>query len=151
MLLLDMAEKHNRYRASEKGATAHREYMRDYMNRWRHKRKESEDYDPEEDRRKWRIQHRRVREAAMDKLGGRTCSNCGCDQFKILEINHILGGGRKALKETQNRQLYRSIVNDKVNLNEYNVLCRVCNALHYVEIVLGIKGHQVAWRGSLIG
>ena len=124
--------------------------LRDYMRAWRLRRKEAQRFDPEEDRRKWRDQHKRVREAAMNKLGGLICSNCGCDQGSILEINHVLGGGRKALKETQNRQLYRAIVNDKVNLNEYNVLCRVCNALHYVGDVLGIKGHQVLWRDSLM-
>lgn len=62
----------------------------------------------------------------------------------------MLGGGRQALKETQNRQLYRAIVNDKVNLNEYNVLCRVCNALRYVGDVLGIRCHRVLWRDSLM-
>lgn len=146
-----MAEKHTRYNQSEKGRSTHREYMRDYMRKWRQRRKEGQQFDPEEDRRKWREQHKRVRESAMEKLGGKICSNCGCDQFSILEINHIFGGGRKALKETQNRQFYRAIVNDKVDLNEYNVLCRVCNALHYVNDVLGVKGHQVLWRGSLIG
>lgn len=146
-----MAEKHTRYNRSEKGKSKHREYMRDYMRAWRERRKGEQRFDPDEDRRKWREQHKRVRESAMEKLGGKVCSNCGCDQISILEINHVFGGGRKALRETQNRQLYRAIVNDKVNLNEYNVLCRVCNALHYVDDVLGIKGHQVLWRGSLIG
>ncbi len=124
--------------------------MRSYMVEWRRKRRESPDYDPEEERRKWREQHRHLREAAMDRLGGRTCSNCRCDNVAILEINHVHGGGRQALKDTQNRKLYRSIVNDKVDLSEYNVLCRVCNALHYVRDVLSIRGHQVTWRGSII-
>ncbi len=145
-----MAEKHTRYNQSEKGKATHREFMREYMREWRKRRKAAQQYDPEEDRRKWREQHRRVREAAIGKLGGNVCANCGCDEVGILEINHILGGGRQALKETQNRQLYRAIVNDKVNLNEYNVLCRVCNALHYVGDVLGIRGHQVLWRDSLM-
>jgi hypothetical protein len=52
------------------------------------------------------------------------------NDFSVLEINHIYGGGRKALKVRQNRQLYRDIMNDKVELSEYNVLCRICNALH---------------------
>lgn len=125
--------------------------MREYMVAWRKRRKESEDFNPEEERRKWREQHQRVREKAMERLGGKVCSGCGCDEFSVLEINHIHGGGRKALKTTQNRQLYRAIMNDKADLNEYNVLCRICNALHYVQDVLGVKGHRVLWRGSLIG
>ena len=146
-----MAENHRRYRATPNGKLKHRDHMREYMVVWRERRKQSPDYDPEEERRKWREQHQRVREKAMERLGGKTCSNCGCDNFSVLEINHIHGGGRQALKTTQNRQLYRAIMNDKVDLNEYNVLCRVCNALHYVQDVLGVRGHQVIWRDSIIG
>jgi hypothetical protein len=145
-----MTEKHNRYRATEKGKLKHREHMREYMIGWRKRRKESADYNPEEERRKWREQHQRVRERAMERLGGKQCSNCGCDEFSVLEINHINGGGRKALKTTQNRQLYRDIVNDKVNLSEYNVLCRVCNALHYVQDILGVEGHKVSGRSRIM-
>ena len=146
-----MAENHRRYRATLNGKQKHRDHMREYMIAWRERRKQSPDYDPDEERRKWREQHQRVRERAMERLGGKTCSNCGCDNFSVLEINHIHGGGRQALKTTQNRQLYRAIMNDKVDLNEYNVLCRVCNALHYVQDVLGVVGHQVLWRDSIIG
>ena len=145
-----MAEKDNRYNASEKGKQKHREFMRGYIIEWRKRRRESADYDQEEERRKWREQHKKVREKAMVRLGGKRCVNCGCDDFSILEINHIKGGGRKALKQTPNRQLYRQIVNDKVDLSEYNVLCRVCNALHYVQDILGIKGHTVSWRGRIM-
>ena len=146
-----MGEAQNRYRATPKGKQKHREQMREYMIAWRKRRKESGNYNVEEERRKWREQHQRVRERAMDCLGGRRCANCGCNDFSVLEINHINGGGRKALKVKQNRQLYRDIMNDRVDLREYNVLCRICNALHYVEEILGVKGHQVLWRDSIIG
>lgn len=141
-----MAEKHNRYRATEKGKRQHREYMRAYMIAYHERRRQSADYDAEEEKRKWREQHQRVRESAMDRLGGRRCVHCGCDVFALLEINHINGGGRMAAKIRQNRQLYRDIVKGQVALNEYNVLCRVCNALHYVQDILGMKGHKVIWQ-----
>ena len=86
----------------------------------------------------------------MEQLGGKQCCNCGCDDFSILEINHINGGGRKALKIASNRQLYLNIVKDRVNLKEYNVLCRVCNALHYVQDILGVEGHKVLWRDRIM-
>ncbi len=146
-----MADKHTRYNRSEKGRQKHKEYMRDYMPAWRARRKAVEGYDQEEERRKWREQHQIVRRRAMEKLGGLNCCNCGCDQFPLLEINHLRGGGRQAMKATQNRKLYRLIANDKIDLDEYNVLCRVCNAMHYVQEILGIQGHTVIWRGSLIG
>jgi len=145
-----VAEKHNRYRATEKGSQKHREYMREYMIAYREHRKQSSDYDVEEERRKWREQHKRVRERAIDILGGRRCAGCGCDEFSLLEINHIKGGGRAASKITQNRQLYRDIVRGKVELSDYNVLCRICNALHYVQDILGVKGHRVMWRRGLM-
>ena len=146
-----MGEAQDRYRATAKGKEKYRVSMREYMIGWRKRRKESEDYNPEEERRKWREQHKRTREKAMERLGGKKCCNCGCNEFSILEINHINGGGRKASKEKQNRQLYRDIVNDKADLSEYNVMCRVCNALHYVRDILGVGGHKVLWRDSIIG
>jgi len=143
-----MAEKHNRYRATAKGSQKHREYMRGYMIAYRERRRQNADYNPEEDRRKWRDQHRQVREAAMERIGGKRCSNCGCDELPILEINHINGGGRAASKVRQNRQLYRDIVKGLVDTSEYNVLCRVCNALHYVREILGVEGHRITWGGD---
>ena len=136
-----MAENHNRYWATENGKLRHREHMRGYMKIYRERQKLSDKYNPDEERRKWREQHTKVREKAMDLLGGRLCANCGCNEFSILEINHINGGGRKELKlrKGSNRQLYHDIVNDRVNLNEYNVLCRVCNALHYVNEILALS------------
>jgi len=141
-----MAEKHKRYRATEKGSRTHREYMREYMTAYRQRRRERGDYDIEVERRKWREQHRRVRERALDILGGKRCANCGCDEYSLLEINHIKGGGRAMLKIRQNRQLYRDIVKGRVELSDYNVLCRVCNALHYIKDILGVEGHQVIWK-----
>jgi hypothetical protein len=141
-----MAEKHKRYRSTEKGSRKHREYMREYMAAYRERRKQSDDYDVDEERRKWREQHRRVRESAMNILGGQRCANCGCDEFRLLEINHLNGGGRASSKTGQRRQLYHAIVKGKAELSDYNVLCRVCNALHYVQDILGVKGHQVKWK-----
>ena len=146
----NMAEKHTRYRATEKGSQKHREYMRDYMIAYRERRKQSSDYDPEEERSKWRAQHKRMREKAIGRLGGRRCADCGCDELTLLEINHIKGGGRAAAKVRQNRQLYREIAGGRVELSDYNVLCRVCNALHYVRDILGVKGHKVIWLGDQI-
>jgi hypothetical protein len=141
----NLAESQKRYRASEKGSQKHREYMREYMLAYRERRKQSSDYNPEEERRKWCEQHHQVREKAIERLGGKLCANCGCDEFNLLEINHINGGGRVAAKVRQSRQLYRDIVSNRVESRDYNVLCRVCNALHYVQDILGVKGHKVTW------
>lgn len=68
------------------------------------------------------------------------------DEVSLLEINHINGGGRAMAKTRQNRPLYRDIAKGRVELSEYNVLCRVCNALHYIQSILGVKGHRVTWK-----
>ena len=146
----NMAESQKRYRATEKGSQKYRDHMREYMIVYRERRKQSNDYDPDEERRKWREQHQRLREKAIAQLGGRRCANCGCDEFSLLEINHINGGGQIAAKTKSHRQLCRDIINGKVELCEYNVLCRICNALHYVQDILKVRGHKVTWRGKQI-
>ncbi len=146
-----MAERQKRYKASEKGRRRCREYMREYMIAYRQRLKESGTIDQQQERLKWRQQHRKVRAEALELLGGKRCANCGCDEFALLEINHVRGGGRAEQKIKTPRQLYRDIVKARVELSDYNVLCRVCNALHYVEEILGVKGHEVIWRRRLIG
>ena len=79
-------------------------------------------------------------------MGGARCNNCGCDVFELLEVNHIKGAGRQELKSKQSRQLYRDIINGQVEQRDYNVLCKVCNTLHYVEALMGVEGFQVKWN-----
>jgi hypothetical protein len=122
---------------------ARREYMKDYM-RLRRKNTAPEIL-RETERRYWRKLKIRV----LDHLGGPRCCNCGCDVIDILEINHINGGGHQELEVVYKgnlKQYYRDILNGKLNKENYNVLCKVCNALHYVEELKGIKGHIVIWN-----
>lgn len=87
---------------------------------------------------------KRLRESAIEKLGCLICVNCGCQVKEILEINHIKGNGRQELKKYQNyHSFFRAIINEKVNIRDYNILCRVCNAKHYIEEKIGIKGYEV--------
>ncbi len=143
-----VAERQRRYKSSEQGRRRCREYMRDYMIAYRKRLKESGIVDEAEERRKWREQHRRLREKAIEILGGTRCVNCGCDEFSLLEINHVMGGGRVEQKIKSPRQLCRDIVKAKVDSSAYNILCRVCNALHYVQNILGVNGHKVSWKGG---
>ena len=95
-----MNDAKSRYQASEKGKLKHCEQMRHYMTDWRKQRKESPDYNPEEERRKWREQHQKVRERAMERLGGKQCSNCGCNDFSILEIKSYQRRRTKSFKNS---------------------------------------------------
>jgi hypothetical protein len=53
-----MGEAQERYLSTPNGKQKHRENMREYIIIWRKRRKESNDYNPEEERRKWREQHK---------------------------------------------------------------------------------------------
>ena len=141
-----MAEKHRRYRSTEKGKRKHRDYMKEYMQAYRQRLAAEGKLDRTKGRQYDKEAYKRLRMKAFEQLGGARCCNCGCDIFTILEINHVNGGGRVELKIKQSRQLYRDIARGCVDVTEYNVLCRVCNALHYVESVLGILGHKVYWN-----
>ena len=141
----NIAESQRRYRASEKGKTKHREHMRAYMTAYRQRLIAEGRMDREKQHEYDKKAHRRLRAKVFEVLGGEQCSNCGCNVFEILEINHINGGGRRELKTKQTRQLYRDIIHERVKQDNYNVLCRVRNALHYVETVLGIVGFQIRW------
>lgn len=82
----------------------------------------------------------------MNVLGGTICCQCGCDVFEALEINHIDGGGSAERRVAHHTQHIRDIANRKIDITKFNVLCRVCNAAHYL-MQCGIEGHSVKWAG----
>lgn len=140
-------EKYIRYKDKEKRKAYNRLYQRQYMRKYRQKLKEAGI------KIKWNSCHylKDTRLRALDKLGGRKCVNCGCMVEEILEINHKGGKGRKERKKSKKgaMQFYRDIVHERVDISKYNVLCRVCNAQHYVEKILRIKGHKISWNKPL--
>lgn len=90
----------------------------------------------------------KVRKKAMEYLGGCFCVNCGCYILDILEINHINLGGRQEHLQ-KGLKLYRDIYLGRVPKENYNVLCRVCNAIHYVETKFNIQGFNLTWKMPL--
>lgn len=70
------------------------------------------------------------------------CVNCDCDLIKILEINHINGGGTKENKN----QIINDIVFKRRNVNDLDIRCRICNALHYTELTNGPLPFSISWR-----
>ena len=99
--------------------------------------------------RKWRIS---IRLQAMQKIQDVKqpfCSRCGCSDFRLLEINHKNGGGSKEYKS--NRSHYhpcRSIVSNKRKVDDLEILCRVCNSLHYLELKHGSLPYEIIWDGD---
>lgn len=127
---------HRRYKDKEKRRKYKREYMREYMKRRRRLKYQAD----------WERNYlRRLREKALEVLGGAVCRGCGCDVLAILEINHKSGGGGRERAGMAQAQFYRALINGKIDRKKYDVLCRICNALHYVRDILKIKGHKVIW------
>lgn len=90
-------------------------------------------------------QERRLK--VFDLLGGPVCVNCGCDDVRALEINHKKGGGCKDYKDYKSAgtRLIDSIFFGHRNLEDFEVTCRVCNALHYMKLK-GLTGWKVSWK-----
>ena len=111
------------------------ELMRKYKNEWNKRNNAT--------RRKYR---RNIRKQVLEKLGGK-CVYCGCDIEEILEINHIHGGGNREYRENYKCQItfYLDIVKGRRSIDDLELTCKVCNAMHYVKLK-GIEGHKVIWE-----
>jgi len=79
------------------------------------------------------------------------CANCGCDDTRFLEVNHIKGGGRKEQKSFKKKDHNVStnfvmlILRGKRGVEDLNLLCRVCNSIDHLERVYGKTGLSVVW------
>ena len=65
-----------------------------------------------------------IRQEAIRRLGGR-CNECGFDDIRALQIDHVSGGGQRAHGEKNVYQTYKNAVVD--DGRKYQVLCANCN------------------------
>ena len=64
------------------------------------------------------------------------CSNgCGCNDIRLLEINHINGDGAKERKtfNKDSRKLFKNIVNGTRTIDDLNLRCEVCHSLLHIK------------------
>jgi hypothetical protein len=82
----------------------------------------------------------------MEVLGGTECTICGNTDIRMLEINHIGGIGKG--HRFFGSQLYVRIVDGRLPREKFNVLCRLCNVLEYIERKYPeLKGRiEVKWK-----
>jgi len=92
----------------------------------------------------------RLRLKALEIIGKLHCSNCGCNRYDFLEINHINGNGYQERKTTQTAKFYSNIINGKRSTEDLNILCKPCNVLHYLELVHGTLPYKVVWDEKLV-
>ncbi len=80
--------------------------------------------------------HKRWREyrlIAIGKLGGK-CKRCGNNDYRVLQIDHINGGGSKerlAIGYKGNYSTLREVINGKTK--KYQLLCANCNWIKRYE------------------
>ncbi len=88
---------------------------------------------------------RRVRFLEKIAGGAPKCVRCGCTDLRFLECNHKAGGG------TKDRQVYYDknkrygdsmafvfdVLAGRRAVDDLEVLCRPCNAIHYLESKYG--------------
>lgn len=73
----------------------------------------------------------KIRKRLIQKLGGK-CSRCGIEDWRILQINHINGGGYKEYSSKGCKKIYKEILNGERE-GEFNLLCANCNILYEYE------------------
>lgn len=65
-------------------------------------------------------------------MGGK-CQNCDIEDPRVLQINHINGGGVKEFREKGCQQLYKDILSGKRKTNDIELLCANCNVIYEYE------------------
>lgn len=78
--------------------------------------------------------------------GNPTCVNCGCDRPEFLEVNHVNGGGAKEVHKITAGKFYQQIIKLERAVDDLNLLCKVCNALHALELKYGKLPYEVHYR-----
>jgi hypothetical protein len=104
----------------EKWRTYHREYQRVY-------RKTHKETISLARRRQYRDANRRRRQRVLDLFGSR-CVRCGCDDVRVLQVDHINGNGRKEVQGFSSRTKYLLHIL-AVNGIGYQLLCANCNLI----------------------
>ena len=94
--------------------------------------------------------YRARRLKVFDLLGGRRCVRCGCTVVRLLEVNHKNGGGTREIQALGGGEWIRAILNGKRGTSDLEVVCKVCNVVHYVERRFPELKDQftVVWRGA---
>ena len=77
------------------------------------------------------------------------CVRCGCDDARLLEINHKNGGGgRESQRGKLSARIYHDIAMGRRNVSDLEVLCKPCNGIHALELKYGPLPMRVMWQPS---
>lgn len=94
------------------------------------------------------IKYNRIRKIkVLEKVANGSnlkCRRCGCDFIDLLEINHINGGGGKECNKSY-QKFCTAILNGSRSINDLEILCKLCNNLHYLEMKFGKTQYELYW------
>lgn len=80
-------------------------------------------------REKYRAKRRALRKKVIDVLGGR-CVKCGVDDIRVLQIDHINGGGAKETRGHSPKWFYKKVIKSVIKGEKrYQLLCANCNCI----------------------
>ena len=74
--------------------------------------------------------YRKLRLEIVEILGG-VCVNCGFDDIRALQVDHIDGGGTQEAREIGNHKIYKKIRD--IGPEGYQLLCANCNSIKRKE------------------
>lgn len=120
------------------------------------KRKFSEEYNQRDyvkaKAREWARNYRRgIKILVLQKVakgGIIKCSQCRCDDVRLLEVDHVNGGGTKErLRFNSNTEYYKWILFHR-NIEDLAILCRLHNQLRALESLYGKIPFIVKWESS---
>ena len=108
----------------------------------------------QKENREWCNKRMRIRNAKrrieiLNVISGNNpvCVRCGCDDVRLLEINHKDGGGTQELRH--GKKVWRfldDILKGRRKTDDLELLCRVCNAEHYLELKYGELPYTISYK-----
>ena len=90
------------------------------------------------------LRDRNKRKELINYLGGK-CVGCGITDWRILQVNHLNGGGRREILLKGNKKIYKEILNGQRE-NEFDLRCANCNLIYEFETK---RRNRVAWEHSV--
>lgn len=115
-----------------------KEKIRRYQKEWYQENKEKIKVRIKEWRKKNRIRinaqrneyRKKIYMMIIKKLGDK-CAHCGNEDMRVLQIDHIHGGGEKERREIGPRGIYHKIIKMPIEeaKKEYQILCANCNVI----------------------
>lgn len=118
------------------------EFYSEYGKKWRNKNKE---YLTE-------FKRKYIRQLRIDVLNilsdnNPHCIKCGCDDIRLLIINHKKGDGSKEYRGIgKHTNFLQSIRQGKRTINDLELLCGICHSLYHFELKYGELPYEILYN-----